>query len=65
MEKKTLLFYFLLIVGFLILVYLIISSKILENLGNFQGYKSLFTINCIFVNKSQYPHKNLPVEIFE
>jgi glycosyltransferase 2 family protein len=35
MEKKTLLFYLLLVIGFFILIYLIISSELLENLDIF------------------------------
>jgi len=35
MEKKSLIFYILIVVGFFLLVYLIISSKILENLEIF------------------------------
>jgi uncharacterized protein (TIRG00374 family) len=36
MDKKALLFYLLLIIGFFILIYLIIASKILENLDIFR-----------------------------
>ena len=51
MEKKTLLFYFLLIIGFLILVYLIISSKILENLEIFRDINlSLLLIAFLLTN---------------
>ena len=51
MEKKTLLFYFLLIAGFFVLLYMILSSKILENLDIF-SHVNVSPVPCIFNDHS-------------
>jgi hypothetical protein len=59
MEKKTVLFYFLLVAGFLILLYLIWASKILDNLDIFRNV-NIFLLLVAFLTTLL----NIVVKIF-